>query len=71
MGIWFENQNACEMVEKIMQKEDGWGYFIYFMKVFLQQGKILRLLHSCRASHTFVEVKHEKIKPFNAVLGCI
>ena len=45
------------MVEKIMQKEDGWGYFIYFMKVFLQQGEILRLLHSCRTSYTFVEVK--------------
>jgi hypothetical protein len=41
VGIWFENQNACEMVEKIMQKEDGWRYFIYFMKVFLQQGEIL------------------------------
>jgi len=23
-----------------MQKEDGWGYFIYFMNVFLQQGEI-------------------------------
>ena len=43
-----------------MQKEDGWGYFIYFMNVFLQQGEILRLLHSCRTSYTFVEVKHEK-----------
>ena len=59
------------MVEKIMQKEDGWGYFIYFMNVFLQQGEILRLLHSCRISHTFDEVKDEKIKSFNVVLGCI
>jgi hypothetical protein len=29
------------MVEKIMQKEDGWGYFIYFMNEFFQQGEIL------------------------------
>ena len=54
-----------------MQKEDGWGYFIYFMNVFLQQGEILRLLYSCRASHTFDEVGYEKIKSFNVVLGCI
>ena len=44
-GIWIEKLIACEMVEKIMQKEDGWGYFIYFMNVFLQQGEILHLLH--------------------------
>ena len=50
----------AKWLRKLCKKEDGWEYFIYFMNVFLQQGEILRLLHSCRTSYPFVEVKHEK-----------